>query len=78
MGCAGDRDFRFVQVRARTDDRERLEGFRRTAEQDDQPGVTDGRYDVSLRDGDRMNAMTGLDDSAAHDLDEDRLHGAAA
>ena len=69
-----ERDLLVVEVRARPHDGERLDRLGRRAEKRDERGIAGGELDTSVPDDHRVHDVVRLDDLAAGDLDDDRLH----
>ncbi len=72
---ARDRDLRAGEVHAGTHERERLDRLRRAAEVGDEQRIARGPDHRSVPNGDGVHDVACLDELAAHDLDEDGLHG---
>ena len=78
VGGAGERDLLVVEIRAASDDGQRLQGLRGGAQVDDEPGVARGELDPAVADGDGVDDVPRFDDVSARHLDDEWLHGAAA
>ena len=74
MRRADERDLLVVEVGSRPRDRQRLDRLRRGAQVRDEARVAGGELDAPVADGDRMHDVPRLDDVAARDLDDERLH----
>ena len=71
----GDRDLLRRQVVARADERQRLERLRRRTQERDEVRVAGLLDDRAVAHGNRVDHVPRLDDLAAPDGDNDRIHG---
>ena len=78
MRRTGDRDLGVIEVRPRTYKRQRLDRFRRTAEERDELGIAARRDDRAVRHGDRVHVVPRLLVPASEADDRDPLHPRAA
>ncbi len=75
MRRADERDLLVVEVRPRPHHGERLDRLRGRPEIRDQRGIPRRELDPAVPDGNGVDHVPRLDDLAAGDVDDDRLHG---